>query len=57
MIIALLHRLVRSAKGATAIEYGLIVALIALAAMVALMGLADTTIDMWDDIASNVLAS
>ncbi|NNM76522.1 Flp family type IVb pilin [Sphingomonas sp. ID1715] len=45
-----------SAKGATAIEYGLILALIVLAAMVALMTLADTTIGMWDNVAENVLA-
>ena len=43
-------------RGATAIEYGLILALIALAAMAALMSLADTTIGMWDNVADNVLA-
>lgn len=55
-MIDFLKRLSRSAAGATAIEYGLILALIVIAAMVAIVGLADTTIGMWDNIADNVLA-
>ncbi len=51
-----LSRLLRSATGATAVEYGLILCLIVIAAMLALLGLADTTIGMWDNIAENVLA-
>lgn len=56
MIIQLLSKLHRSAKGATAVEYGLILALIVIVAMVAIVTLADTTIGMWDNIAENVLA-
>jgi len=56
VIFHLLQKLCRSAKGATAVEYGLILALIVIVAMVAIMTLADTTIGMWDDIAENVLA-
>jgi len=56
VILHLLSRLRRSAKGATAVEYGLILALIVIVAMVAIMTLADTTIGMWDNIAENVLA-
>lgn len=51
-----LKKIYRSELGATAIEYGLIVALIVIASMVALMGLADTTIGMWNNVAENVLA-
>lgn len=56
LIIAFIHKLMRSARGATAIEYGLIVALIVVAMMAALFFLADTTIGMWNDVAQNVLA-
>jgi pilus assembly protein Flp/PilA len=56
VIIRFLSQLCRSSKGATAVEYGLILALIVIVAMVAIMTLADTTIGMWDDIAENVLA-
>ena len=41
-------------SGATAVEYGLIVALIVLAMMAALMMLADTTATMWDDVSNKV---
>jgi pilus assembly protein Flp/PilA len=55
-LIALLRKLFQSAKGATAVEYGLILALIVIVAMLAILSLADTTIGMWDNIADNVLA-
>lgn len=41
-------------KGATAIEYGLIVALIVIAMIGALTGLANTTIGMWTNVANKV---
>lgn len=53
---AFVRKLLGSARGATAVEYGLILCLIVIAAMVAIIGLADTTIGMWDNIAENVLA-
>lgn len=56
MIFHFLSKLNRSAKGATAVEYGLILALIVIVAMIAIVSLADTTIGMWDGIAANVLA-
>ena len=41
--------------GATAIEYGLIVAFIAIAALAALQGLASTTAEMWNDVSTEVV--
>lgn len=43
--------------GATAIEYGLIAALIAIAAAAAIQGVAGTTIDMWNDVADKTVAA
>ena len=45
------------ASGATAIEYSLIVALIAMAALLAIQGVAGTTITMWNDVASRVVSA
>jgi pilus assembly protein Flp/PilA len=53
-MIDLLKKLYLSDKGATAVEYGLILALIALAAIVAISGVANETVDMWDDVANQV---
>lgn len=50
----LVKNLCRSEKGATAVEYGLIVALIAIAAMAAINGVANSTINMWDGVADKV---
>ena len=47
--------LVRDSKGGTAIEYGLIVALIVIAIMAALFGLAGATTDMWNGVRDNVI--
>jgi pilus assembly protein Flp/PilA len=41
-------------KGATAVEYGFILALIVLALMTALIGLADTTTSLWYNISNTV---
>ena len=56
MVIKFLRNLFRSVAGATAVEYGLILALICIACLGALGGLAETTIGMWNDVAQNVLA-
>jgi pilus assembly protein Flp/PilA len=56
VVIKFLRDLYRSEAGATAVEYGLILALICIACLGAIGGLADTTIGMWNDVASNVLA-
>lgn len=47
-IAALLSALLRDRQGATAIEYGLIAALIVVSMMVALSAFADTTIGIWE---------
>jgi len=44
-------------SGATAIEYGLIAALICIAMIVALQGVADTTNRMWEDVRIRVVAA
>lgn len=56
MIIEFLRKLLRHTDGATAIEYGLILALICIACLGAMGALADTTISMWNGISENVLA-
>ena len=47
-------KLIRDEKGATAVEYGLIVALIVLAMMAGLSQFAQTTIQMWNDVEAKV---
>ncbi len=47
-------KIVKSRTGATAIEYGLIAALIAVAAMVAIQGVASETTKMWDKVETEV---
>jgi pilus assembly protein Flp/PilA len=51
---ARLPRVLRDSRGATAIEYGLIVALIVIAMIVALKNLASTTIGMWNNVSTKV---
>lgn len=51
----LLKRLFRSCKGATAVEYGLICALIVLGAMTAITGFGVKVMDMWNDIRNEVV--
>ncbi|MFN3819722.1 Flp family type IVb pilin [Blastomonas sp.] len=48
-------RLAKSKRGATAIEYGLIVALIAIACMTAVNSVADNTISMWGYVKTNIV--
>lgn len=48
-------KLARSKRGATAIEYGLIVALIAIACMTAINSVATSTIDMWGYVKTNIV--
>jgi pilus assembly protein Flp/PilA len=47
-----MNELVDDTSGATAIEYGLIAALVVIAMIAALQGVADATIDMWDRVES-----
>jgi pilus assembly protein Flp/PilA len=53
-MINLLKKLYLSDTGATAVEYGLILALIALAAIVAITGVANETVNMWNGVANEV---
>lgn len=43
----LLQRLRRDQRGATALEYGMIISLIVIAAVPAISSVADETVDMW----------
>jgi pilus assembly protein Flp/PilA len=49
-----LRRLCADSKGATAVEYGLIVALIVLAMLASLQSFAAGSIAMWNDVESKV---
>ena len=49
-----LFRLLRESRAATAVEYGLIVALIFLAILVGVYALANTTINMWNNVQTEV---
>lgn len=53
-MIDLLKKLYLSDQGATAVEYGLILALIALTVLVAIAGVANKTVGMWDDVSNQV---
>jgi pilus assembly protein Flp/PilA len=53
----LLHALLHARRGATAIEYGLIVAMIALAAVGAIQLFADGAIGKWNFIQNSVAKS
>lgn len=56
-MIRTLRRLLASDKGATAVEYGLIIAMIVLAIMVALTNVATKTNGMWGHVANEVINS
>ena len=49
-----LFRLIRETRAATAVEYGLIVALIFLAILVGVVSLANVTIGMWNNVQTEV---
>jgi len=52
-----LRKLLISDKGATAVEYGLILALVVLAAMSAIVRIGGSTISMWNNVAVAVTES
>jgi len=52
-----LTRLFNDESGATAVEYGLIIALIVIALIGGLSNFAGVTIGMWDDVATTVTTS
>lgn len=47
-----LYRLLRSTRAATAVEYGLIIALIFLAAVSAIGNVANSTTSMWNNVST-----
>ncbi|WP_449471790.1 Flp family type IVb pilin [Sphingobium chungangianum] len=49
-------RLLQCQRGATAVEYGLILALVCLAALAAISNVANKTVGMWNNVATEVLA-
>ena len=49
-----LSQILKDERGATAVEYGLIISLIVLAMLSALMQVASTTTNMWDGVSNKV---
>lgn len=56
-LLPIARALLRDRKAATAVEYGLILALIVLAMFVSLKGFADTAIGIWNMVAGRVTAA
>ncbi len=56
-MLKLMRALARDRRGATAVEYGLILALIVLTMVVALTNLANVSVGMWNNISSKVQAA
>jgi len=54
MFTTLVKTLWRDRRGATAVEYGFILALIVVAILTAIVGVAGVTTTMWNDIATKV---
>ncbi len=50
MLLGMMKRLLRNSKGGTAIEYGLIAALIVIALIASFIQVANTTTGMWGNI-------
>ena len=49
-----LMKLLRDKRGATAVEYGLIAALVVLGAFVGLQNFANTSVNMWNNVSNTV---
>lgn len=56
MIVGLIRRLQADRRGGTAIEYGLIAALIVVVMLASLAGLANKTTGMWNRVSTAVIA-
>lgn len=56
-MLRLMQRLLADRKGGTAIEYGLIVAMIVIAMVVSLTQLADTTTALWGNVNNKIAAA
>jgi len=57
MTMGQLARLFADESGATAVEYGLIIALIVIAIVGSAQAVADVTINMWDNVSNTVQTS
>ncbi len=53
-IVAFLKNMLRDTRGATAVEYGLIVAMIVIAMVASLQDVANEIITMWNNVESDV---
>jgi pilus assembly protein Flp/PilA len=53
-MLGLIRALARNNRGATAVEYGLVVALIFIAILVAISNMGTATIRMWNNVATRV---
>jgi pilus assembly protein Flp/PilA len=56
-LVKTVYSLIRDSKAATAVEYGLILALIVLAIMAALVALGTVTSGMWNNVSDKVQAA
>ena len=56
LLLHLARAVLRDRRGATAVEYALICALMVLVMLVALRNVADATIGMWNYVAAEVIA-
>ena len=54
MFVQFIRRLLRDQRGGTAIEYGLIAALLVVAMIAAFVEVANTTSQMWDGVSTKV---
>jgi pilus assembly protein Flp/PilA len=50
MLIKLIRRLAKNRRGGTAIEYGLIAALVVITMIAAFMQVADSTVGLWSNV-------
>jgi pilus assembly protein Flp/PilA len=57
MIVSLLKRVSACRKGGTAIEYGLIVALVVITMIASFIALANTTVGMWGNVNNKIGAA
>ncbi len=57
MLVRLMRRLIKTQKGGTAVEYGLIAALVILTMMAALINVANSTTGMWGNVSTKVQAT
>ncbi len=53
-MLSTLRRLLRDSRGATLVEYALIIALMVIAMIVALRGVADSSTKMWNNVSTTV---